>query len=80
MNKPVTKGMLLVLMLVLVMAGCSDSAAENDGAIFTLAEVAEFDGQEGRAAYIVVDGTVYDVTDIAQWAGARIKELQRVRM
>ena len=69
MNKSAVMGMLLVLMLVLVVAGCSGTQEENDVSFFTAEEVAEFDGQDGRAAYIVVDGTVYEVTDVAQWAG-----------
>lgn len=36
---------------------------------FTLEELAEFDGQDGRPAYVAVDGIVYDVTDNEAWAG-----------
>lgn len=32
-------------------------------------ELAEFDGQDGRRAYIAVDGVVYDVTDVPEWSG-----------
>lgn len=35
---------------------------------FTLAELAKFDGLSGRKAYVAVDGIVYDVTNIPQWA------------
>ena len=34
---------------------------------FTLEELAQYDGLEGRKAYIAVDGIVYDVTEIPQW-------------
>ncbi len=34
---------------------------------FTMEEIAQFDGKEGRPAYIVVDGIVYDVTDVGPW-------------
>lgn len=36
---------------------------------FTLEELKEYDGKDGRAAYVAVDGIVYDVTDVAGWAG-----------
>lgn len=33
----------------------------------TAAELAKFDGREGRSAYIAVNGTIYDVTDSPRW-------------
>ena len=38
---------------------------------FTLKELARFDGREGRPAYVAVDGTVYDVSASARWAGGQ---------
>lgn len=35
--------------------------------IFSLTELAEFDGKDGGAAYVAVDGVVYDVSDSARW-------------
>jgi len=35
--------------------------------LFTMEEIATFDGQDGRPVYIVVDGVVYDVTNVSQW-------------
>ncbi|MBS3990439.1 MAG: hypothetical protein KGZ51_00025 [Erysipelothrix sp.] len=37
--------------------------------VFTLAELATFDGKEGRKAYVAVDGMVYDVSDVPEWNG-----------
>jgi predicted heme/steroid binding protein len=33
----------------------------------TLAELANYDGRDGRRAYIAVNGTIYDVTDSPRW-------------
>lgn len=33
----------------------------------TLAELASYNGQNGRRAYIAVNGTIYDVTDSPRW-------------
>ncbi|NLB38717.1 MAG: hypothetical protein GX810_05655 [Clostridiales bacterium] len=43
--------------------------AEIPDKTFTLEELAQFDGQEGRAAYVAVDGVVYDVTNVPAWKG-----------
>lgn len=37
--------------------------------IFTLDELKNYDGKEGRKAYIAVDSVVYDVTNVAAWQG-----------
>ena len=33
----------------------------------TLAELASYDGRDGRKAYIAVNGTIYDVTESPRW-------------
>jgi predicted heme/steroid binding protein len=35
---------------------------------FTLKELVEFDGKNGKPAYVAFQGKVYDVTDSSLWA------------
>jgi predicted heme/steroid binding protein len=36
---------------------------------FTLTELAEFNGRDGKAAYVAYKSVVYDVTDSPMWSG-----------
>lgn len=36
----------------------------------TLRELSQYDGKDGRKAYVAVNGTIYDVTGSAAWAAA----------
>lgn len=47
-------------------AAATTDAAEGERE-FTPDELAEFDGKDGRNAYVAVDGVVYDLTDSAAW-------------
>jgi predicted heme/steroid binding protein len=35
--------------------------------VFTLQELAAFNGKDGKSAYVAVDGVVYDLTKIGSW-------------
>lgn len=43
------------------------SSAER---LFTPEELSRYNGRNGNPAYVAVNGTVYDVTNIAAWGGA----------
>lgn len=38
---------------------------------FTKNELAQYDGQNGKPAYVAVQGIVYDVSDKAAWQGGK---------
>lgn len=38
---------------------------------FTLEELKQYDGQDGRPAYVAVDGIVYDLTDSKAWSNGK---------
>ncbi|NCO12102.1 MAG: hypothetical protein COZ34_00875 [Candidatus Pacebacteria bacterium CG_4_10_14_3_um_filter_34_15] len=44
-----------------------DPIVSSDNKIFTVKELAEFDGKDGRKSYIAYEGVVYDVTDSKLW-------------
>ena len=33
----------------------------------TISELAKFDGRDGRAAYVAINGTIYDVSNSPRW-------------
>lgn len=43
---------------------------------FTLEELKEFDGKDGRPAYVAVDGVVYDVSNVGGWKGGEHNGVQ----
>lgn len=51
----------------------TDSTPTTEGTsttkTFTLEELAQYNGQNGQPAYVAINGTVYDVTNIPEWAG-----------
>ncbi len=69
--RKITALALMALLLVTLPATLAEVATE--AVAFTSRELAEFDGMEGRAAYIAVDGIVYDVTGHPAWQGGAHK-------
>ena len=64
MNKKYLSILVLVLVAAVALVGCasgngSEAPAEEGDRVFTLEELAEYDGLEGREAYVAVDGVVY---------------------
>lgn len=47
----------------------SQSLPGSEPRIFTLEELAQFNGEGGQPAYVAVNGIVYDVTNVAPWKG-----------
>ena len=43
----------------------------------TIEELAKFDGSNGRAAYVAVGGTIYDVSESSRWQGGQHEEMHR---
>ncbi len=64
------------LLALALLTGCGASGgaadADTDAAdtevVMTSEQLSEYDGQDGRAAYIAVDGVIYDVSDVSFWA------------
>lgn len=53
-----------------------EAGAERE---FTLDELAEFDGKDGKPAYVAVDGVVYDLTNSAAWKNGQHNGFQAGR-
>lgn len=48
----------------------ADKKTHRDEMVFTAEELARFNGKDGYPAYVAINWTVYDVTNIAAWGGA----------
>jgi len=82
-NAMILLGVLLISALILLGCGSDSSASdsskteasekttsgdsETELKTFSKEELAKYNGKDGNPAYIAVDGTVYDVTDVPQW-------------
>ena len=67
-------GLLSLLLLTFILIACGGSSTqeieqlpEDQLMTFTLETLAEYDGREGRRAFIAVDGVVYEVTNSPRW-------------
>ncbi len=79
--KKTLKILTLSLVTLLLLSGCSQKVdevskdvpeagvIEVEEVILNSEELSEYDGQNGNAAYIAVDGVIYDVTNVAPWNG-----------
>jgi predicted heme/steroid binding protein len=48
-------------------SSASAAASDSGEKVFTLEELAKYDGKNGNPAYVAVNGVVYDVTDRPLW-------------
>jgi predicted heme/steroid binding protein len=40
---------------------------KGEDIVLTIEELAQYDGKDGRKAYVAVDGIIYDMTDSSAW-------------
>ncbi len=69
-------GLILIVLVSVLLYGCTEAEeetfvpevpTEETLLEFTLTELLEFDGTNGKDAYIAVNGFVYDVTNSEYW-------------
>lgn len=46
-----------------------NEANQMEGRVFSIEELAQYNGKNGQPAYVAVNGIVYDVSRIGRWAG-----------
>lgn len=69
------KKLLASLIVLITLLGCvanpspsTPNEPDPQLEVITLTQLAQFDGRDGRPAYVAVDGIVYDVSDVPEWA------------
>lgn len=76
---------IMIVLVAALIVGCSSPAAENpavsspvveegevagvEDLVLTVEELALYNGQDGKPAYIAVDGVIYDVSSVEYWSG-----------
>jgi|GEM_PF-279804 len=66
----------VIVLSFMLIAGCAPSnaawepspGAGQDALVLTTEELAAYNGKDGMPAYIAVDGVLYDVSNVLQWA------------
>ncbi len=51
----------------------SSASSQAEEKVFTLEELATYNGKNGQPAYVAVDGVVYDVTASSEWTNGEHK-------
>jgi predicted heme/steroid binding protein len=72
------KKILITLFIVLLSSSVfAKNSHENHGKagnqVFTLQELAKYNGKNGAKAYVAIDGTVYDVSNVEAWKNGEHK-------
>lgn len=67
MKKKLVITFTLIIIMTLIMACSTDETTSSEEITMTPEELTEYDGMDGNAAYVAVDGIIYDVTDEYQW-------------
>jgi predicted heme/steroid binding protein/YHS domain-containing protein len=71
MKNLVTILLLMVFFAGIIFAGALAAGQEGQGKTFTLEQLKQFDGRNGRPAYAAVNGIVYDLSKIGPWKGGK---------
>ncbi|ULQ59161.1 hypothetical protein K7I13_11740 [Brucepastera parasyntrophica] len=73
---------LLLAFTAVAFAGCKEEKktdpqaapaqlSQSPGLELTVEQLSQYNGQDGRPAYVAVDGIIYDVTAVPKWAGGK---------
>jgi predicted heme/steroid binding protein len=80
MNSKRHFGMLVIILVCSILISASVFAQETKYRIFTPEDVLYYDGRNGRPAYVVADGIVYDVSESELWKGGMHESTHRAGM
>lgn len=63
----------LMLSFSLILGGCGSKSMDSESQTLTMSELKKYNGQNGKPAYIAVEGVVYDVSSSPLWKGGNHK-------